>query len=391
MSEKRKVFVSYSRADKDKVLPLVKNLEKNVGTKFWIDLDGIESTAQFLNVIRKAIKECQVVLFMLSNNSINGEWTQREIMFAKECGKRVVPVILDGGGLRDWAELYFVNVNYVDATNKSQLEKLSNEIVDWLGHESVVEPSDSKSNPPKPRTIDVIKRIMSRLAAPLKNILSIIAVLLIILFAIGIYLGYDEEDEEGVPKVVQSEEVELTPYGRINGHDYVELGLSVKWATCNVGASNPEEYGSYFAWGETSTKSEYTEGNSKTYGKSMGDIGGNSSYDAARANWGGTWRLPTKAEFQELLDNCNSEWTTICGVKGRKFTSKINGKSIFLPAAGWRDGSSLSEAGEDGNFWGSTPHESRANIAYDLWFDDSDQVVGWYYHSRGRSVRPVSE
>uniref|UniRef100_UPI0025B2398C PEGA domain-containing protein n=2 Tax=uncultured Muribaculum sp. TaxID=1918613 RepID=UPI0025B2398C len=83
----------------------------------------------------------------------------------------------------------------------------------------------------------------------------------------------------------------------INGHEYVDLGLSVKWAACNVGASSPEDYGNYYAWGETATKAEYTESNSKTYGKTMGDISGNPQYDAARANWGGTWRLPTKAEF----------------------------------------------------------------------------------------------
>ena len=70
--------------------------------------------------------------------------------------------------------------------------------------------------------------------------------------------------------------------GTSNGHDYVDLGLSVKWATCNVGASSPSDYGDYYAWGETSTKSSYDEDNSKTYGKSMGNIGGNSSYDVAR-------------------------------------------------------------------------------------------------------------
>ena len=76
--------------------------------------------------------------------------------------------------------------------------------------------------------------------------------------------------------------------GKINGHECVDLGLSVKWATCNVGASSPTEYGNYYAWGETVTKSEYTKKNCKTYGISMGDISGNSSYDAARANWGGS-------------------------------------------------------------------------------------------------------
>ena len=135
----------------------------------------------------------------------------------------------------------------------------------------------------------------------------------------------------------------------INGHEYVDLGLpsGLKWATCNVGASSPSDYGNYYAWGETSTKSEYTESNSKTRGKNMGDIGGNSAYDAARANWGGSWRLPTKAEFEELLNRCTWTWTSQNGHKGY-LVKGPNGRSIFIPAAGGRDGSSLYLAGEYG-------------------------------------------
>ena len=111
----------------------------------------------------------------------------------------------------------------------------------------------------------------------------------------------------------------------------VDMGLSVKWATCNVGANTPEEYGNYYAWGETSTKSNYDEDNCKTWKRRMSDIRGNSSYDAARANWGSNWRLPTASEFEELIDNCDYQWTTQNGVKGVRFTSKRNGNSIFFP------------------------------------------------------------
>ncbi len=175
-------------------------------------------------------------------------------------------------------------------------------------------------------------------------------------------------------------------------HEYVDLGLSVKWATCNVGASSPEGYGNYYAWGETTTKSEYTSNNSVTYGNSSIDsIAGNAQYDAARANWGGSWRLPTKAEIQELFDNCTHKWTTQNGVKGRLFTSKKNGNSIFLPAAGYRYGSSLDYAGERGYYWSATPYESYGYDAYYLFFySGSADVRGWYRYL-GRSVRPVSE
>ena len=176
----------------------------------------------------------------------------------------------------------------------------------------------------------------------------------------------------------------------INGHEYVDLGLSVKWATCNVGASSPEDYGDYFAWGETKTKSTYYNDNSVTYRKKFSDIGGQSQYDAARANWGGTWRLPTKAELEELENRCTWKWTTQNGVKGYKVTGP-NGNSIFLPAAGYRFGSSLSSAGEYGYYWSSTPSERDSNRAYGLFFNSSNQYVYWVSRYDGQSVRPVAE
>ncbi len=180
--------------------------------------------------------------------------------------------------------------------------------------------------------------------------------------------------------------------GTINGHDYVDLGLSVKWATCNVGASSPSDYGNYYAWGETSTKSSYTEDNSKTYGKDMGDIAGNPSYDAARANWGGSWRLPTEEEIDELVDRCDATWTTMNGHNGYKVTGP-NGNSIFLPAAGWRSGTSLSITGEFGSYWSSTPDESYRGCerrAYGLYFNDGGFYGSLNLRFLGHSVRPVS-
>ena len=181
----------------------------------------------------------------------------------------------------------------------------------------------------------------------------------------------------------------------INGHAYVDLGLSVKWATCNVGASSPEDDGDYYAWGETSTKSTYSRNNSKTQDKSSynSDIGGDASLDAARANWGGTWRLPTKAEAQELRDKCTWQWTTR-GKKGCKVTGP-SGRSIFLPSAGSRCGSSLLENGlYDVNYWTSTPCEgdARGLSAYDFLFNTPGRYKDMgCLRFIGRSVRPVSE
>ena len=179
----------------------------------------------------------------------------------------------------------------------------------------------------------------------------------------------------------------------INGHEFVDLGLSVKWATCNVGASSPSGYGNYYAWGETKPKSSYDEDNSVTYGKNLGDIAGDSRYDAARANWCGTWRMPTKAEIEELRDekNCMWKWTTQGGHTGYKVTSKKNGNSIFLPSAGNRCGSSLDDAGGSGFYWSSTSDESDARRAHGLHFYYFHPYPVGPYRYCGLTVRPVTD
>ena len=174
------------------------------------------------------------------------------------------------------------------------------------------------------------------------------------------------------------------------GHEYVDLGLSVKWATCNVGATQPHEYGDYFAWGETYTKDEYYTDNSDTYEIDMEDISGDPDYDAATANWGGSWRLPTQDEMEELVNECTWRWIRKNGVNGYKVTGP-NGNSIFLPAAGYCRGSSRYGVGEDGGYWSSTPDEGYTGFAYDLRFDSGGHNVDWNFRLSGHTVRPVTE
>ena len=199
----------------------------------------------------------------------------------------------------------------------------------------------------------------------------------------------------------------------------IDLGLpsGTKWACCNVDTDHPENqspinYGGYYAWGETEEKDVY---NDVTYLYSTGvdededgyyadyhsdtevngiwqnlgsDIAG-TEYDVAHVKWGGSWVMPTEEQQDELKNNCTFKWTTVNGVKGVKFTGKKNGKSLFLPAAGYRYDSDLVSAGSYGNYWSSTQSSSLACDAYILFFDSGD--TGWNYHYRhyGRSVRPV--
>ncbi|MBE6343809.1 MAG: DUF1566 domain-containing protein [Lentimicrobiaceae bacterium] len=186
---------------------------------------------------------------------------------------------------------------------------------------------------------------------------------------------------------------EVPTTGTTNGHEWVDLGLpsGLKWATCNVGASSPEDYGDYFAWGETSPKAEYIWENSVTYGEQMSDISGNAQYDAATANWGGSWRMPTKEQMEELVEHCEWEWTQVNGVNGAKVIGP-NGSCIFLPAAGLRFGTSLGNDGDNGYYWSSTPYfndYNNFNFAYYLNFDDGYE--NYYYRDYGMPVRPITE
>ncbi len=131
-----------------------------------------------------------------------------------------------------------------------------------------------------------------------------------------------------------------------NQPEAVDLGLSVLWASCNVGANSPEEFGDFFAWGEVEPKANYNDSNYKwgteeyghktKYNETDGKIVLDPEDDAATQNWGGDWRMPTLEEMTELLTLCTWTWTTQNGVCGCKVTSRMNGNSIFLPAADYR-------------------------------------------------------
>ena len=193
--------------------------------------------------------------------------------------------------------------------------------------------------------------------------------------------------------------------GTLNGYDWVDLGLSVKWAMQNVGASSPSDNGGYFAWGETRPKSSYTWSNCFDCLDDTGDnwgtynIGGKTSisptsgHDTARENWGGTWRMPTNAECEELCDEdkCTWTWTSQGGHDGYLVTSKINGNSIFLPAAGWRRGTDRNYESEFGYYWSSTLSSSDSYHAHRLLFYSDSHFPDYGNRGDGKSVRPVTE
>lgn len=177
-----------------------------------------------------------------------------------------------------------------------------------------------------------------------------------------------------------------------DNYSYVDLGLSVKWATCNIGAESPDEYGDYFAFGEIEPKSSYTSTNSITYGVDMTDIAGDADYDAARYQWGKKWRLPTEDEVLELIDECSWSKNAINGTSGFTVTGP-SGKSIFLPCAGYMKGTSRNYGSEQCRYWSSTPDEdgegAAAISASNKLTIVSYQREAFYYRYTGLSIRPV--
>lgn len=257
--------------------------------------------------------------------------------------------------------------------------------------------------------------------------------------------GHDEQTVMAEVTEVSAPQHKQTS-GTLNGYDWVDLGLSVKWATQNVGASSPSDYGGYFAWGETRTKSIYDWDNCfdclvrprRSWGiykllpwlkrdrgldstsinwgiykdkvsarfRSLGDnrvkswgiykidgktsISPTSGHDTARENWGGSWRMPTDAEFEELCKKCEWTWTSQGGHKGYKVTGP-NGNSIFLPAAGDRYGPFTYDVGEIGNYWSRSLSSSYSSQACQLYFNSDDHSTEESNRGEGRSVRPVTE
>ena len=192
-------------------------------------------------------------------------------------------------------------------------------------------------------------------------------------------------------------------------YEYVDLGLpsGLLWATCNVGAKAPEDYGDYFAWGEIKPKKHYawlTYKHSKGGYYSLTKYCSKSNYgfnkvtdsmvillpedDAATANWNGVWRMPTKEEWEELYNNTTRTWTTQNGVNGILFTA-ANGNSLFLPAAGKYRKKVLKDVGSDGYYWASSLNTKFQMGAWYLAFSSTECCVDEFDRDNGHSVRPV--
>lgn len=182
--------------------------------------------------------------------------------------------------------------------------------------------------------------------------------------------------------------------GYNNGHEWVDLGLSVKWATCNVGAITPTEHGTFFAWAETKGKDYYIfqnlyDKNYFWYNKD-GDKVLKPKDDAATVNWGENWRMPTESEFEELANNCRWAIIQINGVNIAKGVAR-NGNFILLPTTGWYDEDGCHEAGYVGSYWTSCLANNLSNIAVAYGFNTNEFYPHYIsqFRYKGNAVRPV--
>ena len=167
----------------------------------------------------------------------------------------------------------------------------------------------------------------------------------------------------------------------------IDLGLSVKWANCNLGALKPTDCGNYYAWGEIEMKSNY---NSDNYALNEKNIKKNnvSFQDVVKKELGNSWRIPTMEEIEELINKCQWEWEVRNGNKGYRIIGP-NGNSIFLPICGYRFVSSLYDKGIKGEYWSSTPFTSNDQYAYALRFTEYNKMIGWCNRAYGRNIRAV--
>lgn len=385
-----RIFVSYKRKDSRQVYSIIEEIKSKLGVDCWYDIDGIETQAQFVSKICYAIDQAEVVLFMHSKHHLDidfeEDWTIKELNYATVKKKKIILVKLDDAPLENIFLFQYGSKNYITATDETQRDKLIKD----LGRLLKITPN------PLPTPEKVEPKFVIKLFRKLLPFLLLFLLVDLILFRLFVW--------EKTPKDVSFDETKIK-------HEWVDLGLSVKWATCNVGAKSPEEYGDYYAWGEIETKSiyywstyKYCNGSISKLTKYCNDsISGDNGFidnistlemidDVASLKWGGLWRIPTREEFRELLNNCTWTWTTLNGVIGYKITSNISGytdRSIFLPAAGNSDGSRLDDVGSQGDYWSSSANSGNPHVVWSLEFNSDFQGTDYVYRFYGFTIRPV--
>lgn len=372
-----RIFISYKRVDKEKVFKIKKQIESALGERCWIDLDGIESDAQFKNVIIRAINKSEVVLFMYSKAhseivDFEKDWTLRELNFASKKNKRIVFVNLDGSPLTDTFEFDYGAKQQIDGLSPQSLSRLNEDLKRWLGiKEPIAPPPHQGSNTSTELPQETGKRrfFLTHNKKGCK-FTGFVLVLFCGVFFLTIALRYFNNQATQPPS---------------EGITAIDLALpsGTLWANMNVGANSETDFGNLYAWGETNVKTNYDQIMYKQI--HLTNIAGTEN-DVATQTLGAGWQMPSTDDFNELLQYCTWKWSKKSGTYGYVFTGR-NGKSIFLPASGCIYSKTVENRNKYCYYW--TSNKVNDKFGHGLLFYEGELTVGNGYLYFGRSVRGV--
>ena len=451
------VFLSYRRKGGFETAKHLFDLLTKDGYKVCLDLNTLRE-GDFDKALLSRIDECQDFILIVDPNafdrSVNPDydpkkdWLRQELAYALKLGKNIVPVLLAGASFPDnlppdisqiaykhgpsysleYFDSFYEKLKQFLHTKRTLIRKiwfysicavlalasallylsLSGNKTD-ISNESVKSAVDeplqstivieTESLPP---VAPVVEKAEEDIPVTITNKPTPIST-------------SRSDNKQNVQKEnrtnVTSEKFNQIISGSIGGHDYVDLGLSVMWATCNVGSSKPSDAGLFIAWGEVKAKTDYSwatyiflsDGTNKDNAifskyNSDGNHGNvdnlnklETTDDIAYVIWSDKWRMPTKDEFDELVNNCTWKWTKVDGVDGYQVYSKKAGfekNSIFLPASGYYQKNSIQKKGTYGCYWSASMGAYSHSANY-LGFNSS--VRRTYNEERyiGRSIRPV--
>lgn len=359
------VFISYSRKDSDIANRICKAFDE-VGITYFIDRQGINGGLEFPKVLAEAIIDSRIFLYLASENSYESKFTQAEITYAfnKKAKDCILPYIIDGSAMPSSLEFVFSAINWRNIENHPIESVLLEDLLGLLKRQ-------------KNRQVELAYTQKKRTRN--KLMVSLLCTLLFAAIAVSFL-----------------QKTKKSANGEINGYEYVDLGLSVKWASFNVGASSPEEYGNYYAWGEVEPMTEARSINDSLYGRKSSSYlegGKNLSkrFDVAYNSWGESWRTPTAEEFAELLESCKWTRTTHNDVDGYKVKGP-NGNSIFLPTAGMLVGGNIMNCGEFGYYWSSSKYDCISGDHAKMLLLNNNlnfKSVAFMQNFYGFAIRPV--
>ncbi len=386
-----RIFISYKRVDKDKVFKLKHQIETATGEKCWVDIDGIESDAQFKNVIIRAINESEIVLFMYSKahaaiTDFEKDWTVRELNFASVKNKRIVFVNLDGTPLTDEFSFDYGLKQQVDGRSSQAVAKLIADMGKWLkisDTQADIGPEVAHHQPNNAELEATEKKPWRKKKGCVVTVSIVAAICAFVVPALWMSNAPQTSSSDSEFIIDSSthgdnDDVQMLQPDSEEKLLGIDLGLPshTLWANRNVGAETESDFGNLVPWGDFKLKAPYFENDYVKDSKSCYLAPSDSIRYAL------DWSTPSDEDFQELIDYCKWQWTARNGHNGYEITGP-NGNHIFLPA----NYDSFEYRKEKGYYWTSQKIDDK--LVKVLLFSKSRKRIGNGNLWSGRSIRPV--